>query len=366
MALLEDRLQHIAVCKEAIDKGFKTAREISEYTGISQGTIYEYSRENKIDIQLMKRGKPKFIHGNVAQNRKIVDKMIFEGRFQIEIAKKIGSHGESIRQYINKSEQYDLWKEKNRELLLRLKLEKEAERQTRKNLVSVLKSYAIQKAQEKGVEEAMRYYLERNRESSLRKREGTPYLLKLMKLVDTYKSAQERGEKLSYAKLSKISGLGKGMPGAATVSKIFKEMDLKSLYWEALRTPKWKIDAIERTNQNIDYFGHGELAYFLNMLYMTVVINSKRKKTSHRGGIIKFFTKEFGAGIRGALTYRDASQIYGFKEEFDASDEEISSAIGKDLKVVSYALEHRKDIEPKLIQGLQVIFPDKKIEKPYL
>lgn len=66
------------------------------------------------------------------------------------------------------------------------------------------------------------------------------------------------------------------------------------------------------------------------------------------------------------LTYRDASQIYGFKDEFNASDEEISSAIGKNLRMVSYALEHREDLEPKLIQGLQVIFPDKTIEKPYL
>jgi len=66
------------------------------------------------------------------------------------------------------------------------------------------------------------------------------------------------------------------------------------------------------------------------------------------------------------LTYKDTSQIYGFKDEFDVSEEEISRAIGKNLRVVSYALEHREDIEPKLIQGLQVIFPDKKIEKPYL
>lgn len=286
-----DKLQHIAMCKEAIDKGFKTAREISEYTGISQWTIYQYSKNNRIDVKLMKRGKHKFTFGNVAKNLEVVDRMISEGKPQAQIGREIGSHRESIRQYINKSGQYDLWKEKNRELLLGPKLKKEAERQTRKNLVSVLKGYAIQKAQEKGVEEAMRYYLKRNNENSLRKREGTPYLLKLMKLVDTYKSAQERGEKLSYAKLAKISGLGKGMPGAATVSKIFKKMDLKSLYWEALRTPKWKIDAIERAEKSIAYFGRPELAYFLDMNKPTVDINSKIKKTSSKGGKLNFLVR---------------------------------------------------------------------------
>jgi len=282
-----NKLQNIAMCKEAIDKGFKTAKEISEYTGLAEGIIYDYSREKKIDIKLLSAGFPKFTVGNVAENREIVDGMIFEGRSQAEIGREIGSHREAIRQYINNSGQYDSWKEKNRELLLGPRLKKEAERQTKKNLISVLKGYAIQKAQKEGHEEAMRYYLKRNNEDSLRKREGTPYLLKLMKLVDTYKSAQERGEKLSYKKLAELSGLGEGKVGASWVSQILKKMGLKSLCWDAPRTPKWKIDAIERAEQSIAYFGRSELAYFLDMNQSTVTMNSKIKKTSNRDSKIK-------------------------------------------------------------------------------
>lgn len=357
------KLQSIVMCKEAVDKGFETAKEISEYTGLAQGTIYQYSRENKIDIKLLSAGFPKFTSGNVAKNREIVDGMIFEGRTQEEIGKEIGSHRESIRQYINNSGQYNLWKEKNRELLLKPRLKKEAERQTKKNLISILKSYAIQKAKKEGHGEAMEYYLT---SGFIRERDKISYLLKLMNLLDFYKNTKEREEKLSYKKLAELSGFGEGEAGAVRTHKTLKKMGLKSLCWDAPKTPKWKIDAIERAEQSIVYFGRRELAYFLDMNKATVVINSKIKRTSRRGGKIKFFSKGFATGSINVLTYRVASQIYGFKDEFNASDEEISSAIGKNLRVVSYALEHRVDIEPKLIQGLKILFPDKTIEKPYL
>lgn len=119
-------------------------------------------------------------------------------------------------------------------------------------------------------------------------------------------------------------------------------------------------------SQKIDYFGIPELAYFLGMNYSTVVVNSKIKKTSNRGGKIKFLSTVLRIGLVNILTYKDASQIYGFKDEFNSSDEEISGAIRKNLVVVSYALEHRDEIEPNLISGLRILFPDKTINKPYL
>ena len=67
----------------------------------------------------------------------------------------------------------------------------------------------------------------------------------------------------------------------------------------------------------------------------------------------------------GALNYRTASQIY---EARDAgfSIEETLELLEKDERVYGYALEHELEISEHIINNLRIMFPDKKITKPYI
>ena len=79
---------------------------------------------------------------------------------------------------------------------------------------------------------------------------------------------------------------------------------------------------------------------------------------------IKRFGREKDLEVE-VLTYRDASQIYAFNDEFNSSREEISEVIGKSARVVDYAFDNREEIEKVLIKYLKILFPRQDIDKPY-
>ena len=72
-----------------------------------------------------------------------------------------------------------------------------------------------------------------------------------------------------------------------------------------------------------------------------------------------------GIKCHGNLSYRKASQIYGFTDEMNAAPEEIANALDIKVDAVEAALQYRNKIEPKLTSALQILFPHERISKPY-
>ena len=230
-------------------------------------------------------------------------------------------------------------------------------KKSKPNLVDVLARVMLKKANEQGVGEAVSYYFEKRRRTSLKK---------LIDLVEAYKSAREEGAKPSYVELCESCG---GNP--ITIGHMLKKMGLKSFYWNVNNRgllSSEKKDRIKESvlNTNLSY---ADIAYFFGLKSGSVGVFVSRKKISTRKmGWKKSEIKKFGFknnfGIEG-LSYRDASQIYAFNDEFNSSKEEIAEAIGKSTRLVEYALENRKEIEPTLIKYLMVLFPEEGISKLY-
>lgn len=299
-------------------------------------------------------------YGKLVDNRDLVDDMILEGKTLVEIGNRIGVTKERIRQYVIQNGLHDLWEEAKEE-------RKRLKSNLRQSLVDVVLKHTLDKAKETGDEEAVLYYLGKKYT-----RQRSRHTLKgLINLVRLYKLAQENDNGSSYRKLAEISGIGKGDSGASVVHasvvhQTLRRMGFKSLKWSSRRTSQEKIESFKRASK-INYLSYSDIAYFLDINPGTLGPMAQRIGVKRGRGYRK--NKEAVRFNRfretEVLTYREASKIYGFRDEFDSSEEEIADAIGKSQRLVSYALENRDEVEPKLIKALRVLYPKEKIDKPY-
>ncbi len=125
--------------------------------------------------------------------------------------------------------------------------------------------------------------------------------------------------------------------------------------WELKELGKSDIEISEELGLN-----DGNVSMFVHNKKIT------SRKMGSRKSEIKRFGFDYENGLRTeSLTHRDASQIYAFEDEFNSSREEIAEAIGKSTRLVEYALDNRKEIEPTLIKYLRVLFPEESVSKPY-
>ncbi len=331
------RKANIEKINSAIKNGALTGSEISEKTDLSVGVISWYSSEGWIELPY-KRGLTQFHRGKIGENKTLVDCLLFdEGESLEAVGKIIGLRRQRIGQYVEDPERHKRWEEAIKR-----------KRTIKSSLENAIIKFAIKKGYDEGVGEAVEYYFDKKRS----KRTRRP-LKNLIELVKVYKQAEKDEIKLTHKDLGELSGI----KNVSIVGYILKEMGLKSFYWNTKKkiTSEDKKEAIMRA-ANLNYLNCWDLGHFLDI---TPEVISRMYRNA---GIKKPFTygvKRFGKGSW--LSYRDASQIYGFKDEFNASNEEISRAIGKDLKFVEYALKNRPFIGMKLIRALQVLYPNEKI-----
>ncbi|MEK6940231.1 MAG: hypothetical protein AABX31_05895, partial [Nanoarchaeota archaeon] len=74
--------------------------------------------------------------------------------------------------------------------------------------------------------------------------------------------------------------------------------------------------------------------------------------------------RRFGFGKGTSLTYRLASQIYE-AADLGFNSTEVTELLDTTPRVVEYALTERKTLESKIINALQVLYPEENIYKPY-
>ena len=141
-----------------------------------------------------------------------------------------------------------------------------------------------------------------------------------------------------------------------------KRSGLEPLYGARERHPisEEKKNAVKRSF-NLK-MSNPDIAYFIGVPSYVVrnyfVESGKNKGSKHN------LVKSFG-NPDAYLTYRGASQVYE-GGDIGFGQKEIEEVLGLDRRVVSYALKNRTRLEPKIIEALRTIYPDREISKPYL
>ncbi len=316
------------------------------------------SRKNKLVRIIGRRGK-------MAENKELIDRMIDEGKTLKDMAMAGNVTRQAVDLYLNYGDRREKWEKAK---VIRNNLEDSIKNREAigTKIVDILVSCMYRKATDEGYEEAVRYYYG-NRKGSRRSIQIP--LNKLIKLVETYKEARDSNTKLTHSDLARTARIR----CVSSLEHIFDKVGFESLTWHRETNSFYKNRRKFITNvaKTLDYLSSRDLGYFLGINYPTIINITKHRKVKRKTGFqssaIKYWIEYNGPRIKDViiLTYRDASQIYGFKDEFKVSREEISDAIEKDVRVVNYALRHRKEIEPKLIKALKVMYSKEKINKPY-
>jgi len=172
-------------------------------------------------------------------------------------------------------------------------------------------------------------------------------LEELIGLFQEYQKAEERGEKPSYDELGRRSGMSRFQ-----AERILKRHSLEPLGWAS----KEKREAIKRAHHEID-MSNEDIAYFLGVSYHTV--HDAFRRMGYRG------VHYLNTHIHGVSSYRKMSQLYEAQDAGFTREETVEySGLISDL--VYWGIENRPEIEAKIINAFDVLYPGEKHLKPYL
>ena len=118
-----------------------------------------------------------------------------------------------------------------------------------------------------------------------------------------------------------------------------------------------KQDAMQRAFEQLPWTAV-VISYFLDVGQCGV----HRYYRKQGGKPTQTFLKNFG--MEGKLAITTASKVYELQDK-DVKEQQIQRRLKQPQQVIEYALQHRAEIEPEIIKGLQVLFPQEKIMKPY-
>ena len=118
-----------------------------------------------------------------------------------------------------------------------------------------------------------------------------------------------------------------------------------------------KQDAMQRAFEQLPWTAIA-ISYFLEVDCQQVHTYYQKQGGKRTQRSLKNF------GQVGQLTIPTASQVYELKDR-GLQEKAIQRRLHQSQQVVDYALQHRAEIEPEIINGLQVLFPQEKIMKPY-
>jgi DNA-binding CsgD family transcriptional regulator len=343
------------VSKEAIlnamNNGAGTREEIARGLGASYQSVV--TRMNEYGIEL-----PRVRTISLISTR---DRLIRRGLSLGEIAEREGVTGEAIRSYINRTEQYKTWR-KSREFYLKHKGE-ESEFKNIKNekvLQGIAKRFYDRALNDQGVDAWAFVKSFEYRMFTKYKGKYSMEFNKLFELFKVYRSSQLNGRKLSLQEL--VSKTQFNFP--ANVRRVLNKVGLEAMNGslEVSITAKEDKETIKRS---VDVeMPFPDIAYFIGVKSHVVQnnlrfwgLNEKRPKT-------KNIIKRYGREECDVVNYRNASQVF---EAFDLgfSHNEIKELFDLDERVLNYILENKDKIGEVIIDSLGVMYPNKKISKPY-
>ncbi|MBI2632505.1 hypothetical protein HYW75_05865 [Candidatus Pacearchaeota archaeon] len=349
------RYRTLLQLKEAEKEGLSIQETISK-TDLSYSYIRLLSSQFKINLIDSPNERPLREQARKEDKKnKLFYRFVRRGLTLEQIGDKFDLSREGIRQKINKCGLYGQWRtsrsyyeynERERQLQQeRGKLidvfQKKVQQQF--NLIDEVTQWAEKKATE--------YKLSLKGSSSKRFHPLINFE-ELVAVFRYYREAQLKGEKLSFEKISKRSGL----KYASQSKKLFDKVGLQSLNWQVENTNRLSEEQKEMISRSRSIkMNNSDRAFFMNLPVHTL-INYGIKGS-------RVFVKVFGyKGVK--LTYRLASQIYE-AQDTGFNREEILELFNTSPIYVDYALEHREEIAPKIIDALNVLHPGKNYRLPY-
>lgn len=358
------REETIDEIKKAIDEGAKSIDEISEMIGIKPLTIYNYYRKK---VELPKFEKRLLDYQGEYYSPKInpiIDSLIEAGANLEEITEELESIGmkkysrEWINQYTLRTGQHEKWKNARAKVGC-----KRARDFYLGKIASQIKEIEKRKYREEcpwAYKKTEKFFFAIN---------GRHDYEKVFSFLKHYQTAKENGERISLEEFGEEHGLS-----FTYVGKILKTVGEKPLIkpHQKIRelVPEYKRQALERAAE-IPMSGEN-LAYFLG-LSRGVVSRHYTNFSARKRSKIEEYVARFGSGKNlSYLTYRLASQIYEAVDEEEEEEggcgfsrEDTLEVLGCSERVYDYAVEHRDEIEPVIVNALKVLYPDKKIDKPF-
>ncbi len=404
------RQKSLDAIKKAIANGAKSVDEVAEKTGLSKNTVKVYSSQEK--IKLPKQPKPYSGEAiskgrTISRNRKLqiirdslnggvnsleelckrtgirtaegvkiycarfgielpediiayrqrpeIDALIEKGLSLPAIGKEVGLSRERVRQYINFSGQYKQWIKGREEVKKCPKIEERKFKESQGIFLSIVRARTEELARKEGfaVKKAVEYLHSRK----VKFPQSYDFSL-LQTIYQRYWDAFKEGKKLSSEEI------GAGLEiFPSTVWRILKAVGVEPMRGNKIRTIKSgeKNDAVQRGFATD--FSVFDIAYFLGLPRAVPgnrfsYKNIKRKKNKPLAIFCSGDSREY-------LHHSLASEIYeaqdcGFKRR------EVLELVDKSKKLVGYALEHRNKIEPKIIEGLKVLYGDANINTSYV
>jgi len=333
----------LSMLTQALANGENSIEELCELVHHSPPRLRRFCEEHDIDLPqdlIPYKYRPE------------IDRLIDEGRRLQEIGTAVELTGEAVRLYIGASGQHTLWEEAKK----RRKTAEDSTSNKKSNLEHLdilLRQRLRQQAKTEGwaYEKAVDYFNARKiRESS-----RSISLFVLVDALKRYESAQEWGERRS------LENLAEGLPLTyAHFGRVLNQLGLKPLHRGHNRKKKEKYEekqlAILRASE-LD-MGDPDLAYFLDVSPLFVTIRRGD------GTVKKIGRTLLGQVGYERLTYRLASQIYEAQDAGFTSDE-IPELLDASVTVVSFVLKERSTFEPKILDGLRVLYDKPELDKPY-
>ncbi len=356
MSLLEERISKI---HEFADKGYDTAKMADEM-GLTIRTIKYYA--NLCGIKIQRKSKYK----RNPEISKINEEIVL---FSIDAP----YNGVTTLEEIGKT--FHLTKERARQILedyginfKDLKREKKKrEKQKYQELSYVLKQYTLKKAEE---EKGLLYRKAIERNLDMKKTWNLLDPEKIFNLLKVYGKAKQKGEKLSLEELSKETGI----KSSTFLGKLLKELGLEPMYGARDKPRRLTNEQIEKINllykTQLSPFDIGSFMnlpeYIISQRWYRINKDLNAKNTK-RGLTKNFYFRK----NRTYLTYRLASRTYqdideNRKYKLGFSLEEIAELNNTIEEAVKYAVEKRKEIEPEIKEVLRILYPGKRIGRPYI
>lgn len=284
---------------------------------------------------------------------KIIHPVIHEA---IDDGLTLRNHGQNagvtrqrVHQYLNERDIHERWKQSRQALKIREKQEADEKRKGLVQIVDLLEKRFLQLSTREGwaYQRAVEYLV-------LHKKSPLPLTL-IVEFLNRYEGALNREETYT------IPELGQGLNvSSIALYKILSELKLRTLNRSNVRKFISEDDkAIILRGVNIP-MSQGDLSYFMRLPRHVVWCYVRKKELSRpkvRSTIVNIEKK--------ALTYRLASQIYEAKD-LGFNNNELSELFNTSTKIVRYAVQRRVNIEPKIIDSLRILYPNKGIDKPYL
>src|SRR3989344_3945159 len=273
-------------------KGVTTYEAMSKETGLHKGLIKGYA--NKFGIEL--KGSY-FQISQPKKRRPEIDNLILEGKTLQEIGDAVGLTRERIRQYINGSGQYDLYRGKRQEIE---KIKKEINsnedtpynrKRNVKNVANLVRLLGLEKSKSEPwpVRKSLEYVLSRKGINIFNKKNYT--VDDILPILKRYEEAKNNNKKLSLEELGAGTRLG-----FSAVSRVLKEVGLEPLYGTRERRSPLnneekkvilRVKDTKLTSPDVAYFSN------LNFWQISQYLERKKKKIG-RGSTIKIFSKNQG------------------------------------------------------------------------